>query len=153
MIDFFTSGGQSEFFTDWDSAREFVQVTVIGQNPRLTTEDKNDLLVFEEEAYRATNGQFFASESREIADYYSYLSNNVSAFTDDADVIAILASASGASVDVADSKDVDPIDIIEGAEELFTPSEEQKKIGRRAGAGALLYIGALGVLYVVLAQK
>ena len=153
MIDFFTSGGQSEFFTDWDSAREFVQVTVIQQNPRLSQEDKNDLLVFEEEAYRATNGQFFASESREIADYYSYLSNNVSVLTDDAGIIEILKNASDASLDVADANTISPMDILEGGEELFTPSEEQKKIGRRAGAGALLYVAGLGVLYVLLAKK
>jgi len=149
MIDFFTSGGQSEFFTDWDSARDFVRDTVIGQNPRISNDERVELLAFEEEAYNATSGQWLASESREIADYYSYLTNNIQVVTDDEGILATFGIASEGATEVADANTISPDDVIEGVQDLFTPSEGQVRVGRNT----LLYFAGLGLLYVVLVKK
>ena len=149
MFDFFISGGQAEFFTDWDSAREFVRDTVIGQNPRINNDERVELLAFEEEAYNATHGQFFASESREIADYYAYLTNNIQVITDDEGILATFGIASESAADVADANTVTVEDVIEGSQELFTPSEDQLRLGRNT----LLYVAGFGLLYVLFVKK
>jgi hypothetical protein len=149
MIEYFTSGGQSEFFTDWDSARQFVQDTVIGQNPRISNDERVELLAFEDEAYNATAGQWLASESREIADYYAYLTNNIRVVTDDEGILATFGIASEGAAEVADANTISPDDVIEGAQDLLTPSEDQVRLGRNT----LLYVAGLGLLYVVLVKK
>jgi len=80
-------------FTDWDTARNFVIFDTIINNPRLTDETKIKLQDMEEQAYQATNGQFFKTETTEIAEYYNYLKNNFPSITNDERFLAIFDAA------------------------------------------------------------
>ena len=80
-------------FTDWDTARNFVIFDTIVNNPRLTDETKIELQNMEEQAYQSTHGQFFKTETTEIAEYYNYLKNNFPSITDDKRFLSIFDAA------------------------------------------------------------
>jgi len=95
-------GGQSEFLTDWKTARDFVQNTVINKNPRITTDTKNKLLLLEEEKFELYHGQWLASEREEIAQYWNGLKNDVPSITQDEGILAIFDSGAEAARAAAD---------------------------------------------------
>lgn len=86
-------GGLDARFTDWDTARNFVIFDTIVNNPRLTDDTKIKLQDMEEEAYQATHGQFFKTETTEIGEYYNYLKNNFPSITNDERFLAIFDAA------------------------------------------------------------
>lgn len=80
-------------FTDWDTARNFVIFETIIPNPRLTDQEKVRLQSMEEDAFNMHSGQFLASETTEIAEYYNMLRNTFPSATNDTRFLAIFESA------------------------------------------------------------
>lgn len=126
-------GGIDSTFTDWNEARNFVIFETIVNNPRFDDATNIALQDMETEAYKATYGQFFASEETEIAQYFQYLRNNFPSITDDERFLSIYQ----VSVEVkADEPSIgfDDIEIPEGV------SSVGKKVLIGAGVYALILL-------------
>ena len=96
-------------FTDWDTARNFVIFETIVPNPRLTDEEKVRLQSMEQDAFNMHSGQFLASETQEIGEYYNMLRNSFPSATNDTRFLAIFEAADDvkaaeSSVDASDFK-------------------------------------------------
>lgn len=119
-------------FTDWDTARNFVIFDAIVNNPRLSDETKVKLQDIEQEAYETTSGQWLASETQEIGEYYNYLKNNFPSVTNDQRFLAIFDSA-------------DEVKASEPSVSLDDVSDVAKKGGMSI---ALLALAGIGFLYL-----
>lgn len=95
-------GGQTEYFTDWNQARNFMIFTGIVNSNSLTDEEKVLLQDLEQDAYENTQGQLLKSEREEIAQYYNYINNNSRAITNNVDFLNLVSNLAGASADTAD---------------------------------------------------
>ncbi len=103
LSDFLGLGGQTEFLTDWDSARDFMIYSVIVNNKNLTDTEKVKLQSLEQDAYDETSKQWLASERNEIAQYWNYMLNNSRAITTNPKFLALLASGAEASFDTSNT--------------------------------------------------
>ena len=145
----YKGGGLSEFFTNWDSAREFTRDRTLASNPNLTPTERKELLQLEQQAYEQFSGQWLKSESGEIAEYYIFLADNVGDYTSDAGVINTFVFASGGSASVADALNVSLEEASEKAEEIATPTDEQKKAFNKGRNTLLLLAGAILAIQLV----
>ena len=125
-------GGQTEYFTDWNKARDFMIFTGIVNSNSLTDEEKVLLQDLEQDAYQNAWGQILKSEREEIAEYYNYMNNNARALTDNVDFLNLLANLAGASADTAS-----PDDDLEIGE---TATQAAKTIGFVALGALVLYV-------------
>tara|TARA_Y100000004_G_scaffold197052_1_gene269480 strand:+ start:5479 stop:5874 length:396 start_codon:yes stop_codon:yes gene_type:complete len=98
MIDFIFQGAIDERFSDWDTAREFVEQTIVN-NPRLDGETKVRLQAIEQDAYDVHANKFLLSEKEEIARYYTYLKNQFPSATSDERFLAIYDAAANVKAD------------------------------------------------------
>lgn len=115
IADLLGLGGQSEMFTDWRVTRDFVQNKIINQNPRISSDTKNQLLGLEEQKFEMYNGQWLASEREEIAQYWTALKNDVPSITKDQGILDILNAGQDAATDVADPNKAADINIADVA--------------------------------------
>ena len=69
--------------------------------------------------------------------------------TDDEGILSTFGIASEGAAEVADFNEISVEDVVEGTKDLFTPSEDQVKLGRNT----LLTVAGLGLLYVVFVKK
>jgi len=115
LADLLGLGGQSEMFTNWRVARDFVQNKIINQNPRISSDTKNQLLALEEQKFEMYNGQWLASEREEIAQYWAALKNDVPSITNDQGILDILNAGQDAATDVADPNKAADINIADVA--------------------------------------
>ena len=128
----FGQGGIDARFSDWDTARNFVIFDAIVNNPRLDDATKIKLQDMEQDAYEASSGQLFKTETQEIGDYYNYLKNNFPSLTNDAQFLAIFDAAD--QVKAGETQAVDPEDFVAGS--------------KRFGGVLLVGLFALGALAV-----
>ena len=98
MFDFIFQGAIDENFTDWDSAREFVQYTIVN-NPRFDGETKAKLQKIEEDAFKEHADVIYLTEKAEIARYYTYLRNQFPSVTDDERFLSIYDAAAEVKAD------------------------------------------------------
>jgi hypothetical protein len=115
LTDFLGLGGQPEFLTDWDSARDFMIYSVIVNNNNLTDTEKVKLQTLEQDAYDENHGKWLLAEREEIARYWNYMLNNSPSITQNEEFLNLLSVGADASVDVAspdDASGVNPTDII-----------------------------------------
>ncbi len=103
LSDFLGLGGQTEFLTNWDSARDFMIFSVIVNNQNLTDTEKVKLQSLEQDAFDETSGQWTVSERDEIAQYWNYMFNNARAITTNSKFLTLLASGADASFDTANT--------------------------------------------------
>lgn len=111
LADLLGLGGQTEFLTDWDSARDFVIFDVIVNNPRITEQEKVDLQKIEQDAFIEHSGKLLESERTEIAQYFNYINNQARTATSDAKLLNVFAELAGASKDAADPDAAAGIDV------------------------------------------
>jgi hypothetical protein len=143
LSDFLGLGGQTEFLTDWDSARDFMIFSGIVNNKNLTDTEKVKLQSLEQDAYDETSGQWTVSERDEIAQYWNYMFNNAQAITTNPKFLTLLASGADASFDTANTDDASGI------------SEDAKKSVKQLSwiPYLLLFGGTLMVFNNVFAKK
>lgn len=125
-------GGQTEYFTDWNKARDFMIFTGIVNSNSLTNEEKVKLQDLEQDAYEKSSGQWAKSERQEIAEYFNYMNNNSRAITDNVDFLNLVANLAGASADTASPDDDLELD--------KTASEAAKTLGFVALGALVLYV-------------
>ena len=127
-------GGQTEYFTDWMKARDFMIFTAIVNSNSLTDEEKVLLQDLEQDAYQNAWGQILKSEREEIAEYYNYMNNNARAVTDNIDFLNLVSNLAGASADTASPDDDLELD--------KTATQAAKTIGFVALSALVLYVFA-----------
>jgi len=125
-------GGQTEYFTDWNQARNFMIFTGIVNSNSLTDEEKVLLQDLEQDAYENTQGQLLKSEREEIAEYYNYMYNNSRAITNNTDFLNLVSNLADASEDNADPDDY--LDLDEAAKNAA------KTLGFVALGALVLYV-------------
>ena len=125
-------GGQTEYFTDWNKARNFMIFDGIVNSNSLTNEEKVKLQDLEQDAYEKSSGQWSKSERQEIAEYFNYMNNNSRAITDNVDFLNLVANLAGASADTASPDDDLELD--------KTASEAAKTLGFVALGALVLYV-------------
>lgn len=125
-------GGQSEYFTDWSKARDFMIFTGIVNSNSLTDEEKVLLQDLEQDAFENSSGQWSKSEREEIAEYYNYMNNNSRALTNNTDFLNLVANLAGASADTADPDDELELD--------KTATQAAKTLGFVALGALVLYV-------------
>jgi len=125
-------GGQTEYFTDWNKARNFMIFDGIVNSNSLTNEEKVKLQDLEQDAYEKSSGQWAKSERQEIAEYFNYMNNNSRAITDNVDFLNLVANLAGASADTASPDDDLELD--------KTASEAAKTLGFVAFGALVLYV-------------
>ena len=135
LSDFLGLGGQSEFLTNWDSAREFMIFSVIVNNKNLTDTEKVKLQSLEQDAYDETSGQWTVSERGEIAQYWNYMFNNARAITTNPKFLALLASGADASFDTANTDEASGI-----SDDLEKTGKQLERIPYLLLAGAVLLV-------------
>ncbi len=115
ITDFLGLGGQPEFLTDWDSARDFMIFSVIVNNNNLTNDEKVKLQSLEQDAYDKNYGKWLLPEREEIARYWNYMLNNSPSITQNEEFLNLLSVGADASKDVADTdgaSGISPTDIL-----------------------------------------
>ena len=126
-------GATDARFTDWDTARNFVIFDTIVNNPRMSDETKVKLQDIEQQAYEATSGQWLASETTEIAEYYNYLKNNFPSATNDQRFLAIFEAA----------------DSVKASESSVSLDDVAKDVTKKGTISiALLALAGIGLLYL-----
>jgi len=125
-------GGQTEYFTDWNKARDFMIFTAIVNSNSLTNDEKVLLQDLEQDAFENTSGQILKSEREEIAEYFNYMNNNARALTDNVDFLNLMANLAGASADTASPDDDLELD--------KTATQAAKTIGFVAVGALVLYV-------------
>ena len=128
-------GGIDSTFTDWNEARNFVIFETSVNNPRFDDATSIALQDMEQQAYDATYGQFYASETTEIAQYFQYLRNNFPSITDDERFLSIYQAAVQVKADEP-SIGFDDVEIPEGVSSV--------------GKKVLIGIGLYGLLVLLI---
>ena len=139
----YSGGGLTEFFTNWDSAREFTHDRTIASNRDLGPYKQRTLLEVEERAYDLHKDQWFKNPSTEIAEYYNYLANEIPNHTENIGVINTFIVAAGGSGEVADALNVTLTESAEKAREIVTPNDEQQEEIKKGLAVVGLLLGGL----------
>jgi len=110
ITDFLGLGGQPEFLTDWDSARDFMIYSVIVNNNNLSDDEKVKLQSLEQDSYDENYGKWLLSEREEIARYWNYMLNNSQSITQNEEFLNLLSVGANASLDVADTDNASGVD-------------------------------------------
>jgi hypothetical protein len=139
----YTGGGLTEFFTNWDSAREFTRDRTIASNRNLGPDNQRTLLEIEQNAYDLHYNQWFKNDSTEIAEYYTYLANEIPNHTDNIGVINTFIVAAGGSGQVADALNVSLDESIRDTRTIITPNDEQQENIKKGLAVVGLLLGGL----------
>ena len=105
LYDILSGGGQTIYFTDWNEARNFMIFTAIVNSNSLTDEEKVLLQDLEQLAFQEKSEQLLKSQRQEIAEYYTYISNNARVITQNKDFLNLAAELAGASRDTASPDD------------------------------------------------
>lgn len=127
-------GGQTEYLTDWNKARNFMIFDGIVNSNSLTDQEKVKLQDLEQDAYENSQGQILKSEREEIAQYFNYMNNNARAITNNIDFLNLVSNLAGASVDVASPDDDLELD--------KTATQAAKTIGFVALGALVFYVFA-----------